>query len=348
MPEKFIAAAVQASPVLPMNKQATIDKVCKLTREAARNGARLIVFPETFVATYPNWSIDLETPTEWPRNLLKLTQEAVEVPGPEIAQVADVARQERAMVVLGVNEKIPLYDGMLYNTLVFIGADGRLLGKHRKLLPSNREKVFWHRGDGVDLNAVYPTELGRIGGLICYEHLQPLFKYALMAQGEQIHCSVWPGWPNYAVGRTNIHVIDAAIRSYALEGQCFVVASSMYISPEYGEQAGLGNASWTFFGGSGIVAPDGKYIAGLVYDKEEILYGEIDFDQIIIRKAAIDTTGRDSRWDVVNLNIAGNSQYLPISGVNTTRNDQPLPTTLSPELPPENSPRLLANEDNLG
>ncbi len=346
MADKFIAAAVQASPILPMNKRATIEKVCMLANEAADNGARLIVFPETFVPTYPNWSIDLETPTEWPRNLLQLTREAVEVPGPEIAVVAEVARRRRVQIVLGVNEKVPNYDGMLYNTLVFIGSDGQLLGKHRKLLPSNREKVFWHRGDGVDLNTVHQTELGRVGGLICYEHLQPLFKYALMAQGEQIHCSVWPGWPNYPNGRTNTHVIDAAIRSYALEGQCFVVASSMYIAPEYGAEAGLGNASWTFFGGSGIINPAGEYIVGPVYGREEILYGEIDLDLIIIRKAAIDTTGRDSRWDVVNLNVAANSQYLPVANYRATPPVTPAPTTQ--ELPPENTPRLLANGDNLG
>jgi predicted amidohydrolase len=346
MSDKFIAAAVQASPVLPMNKRATVEKVCALTREAAENGASLVVFPETYIPTYPNWSVDLENPTEWPRNLLQLTREAVEVPGPEIAQIAEVARQCNTYVVLGVNEKVPLYDGMLYNTLVFIGADGQLIGKHRKLLPSNREKVFWHRGDGVDLNAVYQTGIGRIGGLICYEHLQPLFKYALIAQGEQIHCSVWPGWPNYPNGRTNTHVIDAAIRSYALEGQCFVVAASMYIDPEYGAQAGLGNASWSFFGGSGIVNPAGEYIAGPVYNKEEILYGEIDFDQIIIRKAAIDTTGRDTRWDVVNLNVAAHSQYMPVAELR--RNVPLIPSPVASELPTDEAPRLLTNGDNLG
>ncbi len=314
-PTKFIAAAVQAAPVLPMNKRATIEKVCRLIREAAKEGAKLVVFPETYVATYPNWSVDLEQPNEWARNLVQLTQQAVEVPGPEMAQVAEVAHETGTYVVLGVNEKVPLYDGMLYNTLVFFGPDGRMLGKHRKLLPSNREKVFWHRGDGVDLKTVYQTPLGRIGGLICYEHLQPLFKYALMAQGEQIHCAVWPGWPNYANGRTNIHVIDAAMRAYALEGQCFVVASSMYISPEYGEKAGFGNASWTFFGGSGILNPSGEYLAGPVYNKEETLYAEIDLEQIIMRKAAIDTTGRDSRWDIINLNVELGREYTPINGV---------------------------------
>ncbi|NWJ98468.1 MAG: carbon-nitrogen hydrolase family protein [Chloroflexi bacterium] len=326
---KFIAAAVQAAPILPLNKQATTEKVCTLLRQAAGQGARLVVFPETFIPMYPNWSIDLEEPNEWPRNLLRLTQEAVEIPGPELAQIAAVARQVRAYVVLGVNEKVRPYDGMLYNTQVFIGDDGRLLGRRRKLLPSNREKVFWHRGDGVDLQAVYQTDIGRIGGLICYEHLQPLFKYALMAQGEEIHCAVWPGWPNYANGRSNIKVIDAAIRAYALEGQSFVVAASMYIPPELGPKAEFGNASWTFFGGSGIINPSGDYIAGPIYDREEILYGEIDLDLIIMRKAAIDTTGRDSRWDVVNLNLNFASRYTPFTDDSSPlqANGEPKPLT---------------------
>jgi predicted amidohydrolase len=340
-PRKFVAAAVQASPVLPMNKQATTEKICDLLQEAGKNGAKLVVFPETFLPMYPNWSVDLENPTEWPRNLMNLTKEAVEIPGPEIARIAEVARQVRTYVVLGVNEKVRPYDGMLYNTQVFIGDDGRLLGRRRKLLPSNREKVFWHRGDGVDLRAVYETGIGRIGGLICYEHLQPLFKYSLIAQGEQIHCAVWPGWPNYPNGRSNVQVIDAAMRAYALEGQCFVVAASMYVSPEDGQKAGFGNASWTFFGGSGILNPSGEYIAGPSYNKEEILYGEIDLDLILIRKAAIDTTGRDTRWDVVNLNLNADSQYTPFANLPFANGTYQLQVAHEPEPLPEAKPKFL-------
>ncbi len=339
---KFIAAAVQAAPVLPMNKQATLEKIVSLLREAGKQGARLVVFPETFLPMYPNWSVDLEEPNEWVRNLKVLTREAVEIPGPEIGLISEIAREVRAFVVLGVNEKVRPYDGMLYNTQVFIGDDGRLLGRRRKLLPSNREKVFWHRGDGVDLKTVYQTDIGRIGGLICYEHLQPLFKYSLMAQGEQIHCAVWPGWPNYPNGRSNIQVIDAAIRAYALEGQCYVVASSMYVPPELGTKSGFGNASWTFFGGSGIINPSGEYIAGPVYNKEEILYGEIDLETIIMRKAAIDTTGRDSRWDIVNLNLNADSQYTPFSNLPFRSGPYQLPLEpAEPALKEPTTPALL-------
>lgn len=245
--KRMRVAAVQASPVLPMDRKATIDKVCGLINEAGRNGAQLVVFPETFVPMYPNWSIDLNDPTEWPANLLALTKEAIEVPGEDTEILGRAAAKAGVYLCLGVNERVKECDGMLYNTLVFIGPDGRFLGKHRKLLPSNREKVFWHRGDGVDIRAVFETPLGRVGGLICYEHLQPLLKYAMFAQGEQIHCACWPGWPHYPPpGRSNKGVIDATSRSYAIEGQCFVIVSSLYVSPGLGERAGFGNAAWVF------------------------------------------------------------------------------------------------------
>ena len=317
MPEefkRFKAAAVQASPVLPMDKKATVEKAVDLIQEAGRNGAQLIVFPETFIPMYPNWSVDLGRPTEWARNLRDLTRQAVEVPGPEIDVLGRAAERAGAYVCIGVNERVALYDGMLYNTLVFLGPDGRLVGKHRKLLPTNREKVFWHRGDGVDIKAVFDTELGRLGGLICYEHLQPLLKYALIAQGEQIHCASWPGWPNFKNGRTNVHVIDVASRAYALEGQCFVVISALYVPEEYGEQrSGFGNAAWCFFGGSGIVNPAGEYLAGPLHDEEGILYAEIDLGDILLRKAAVDTTSRDTRWDLLSLKVNDEAVYLPFS-----------------------------------
>jgi nitrilase len=313
MSDKILAAAVQASPVFPLNKDVSIEKVCALIESAAKQGAQLIVFPEAFVPAYPNWSIDLETPDEWAKNLVQITREAVEVPGVEINRVAAKAREYGVYVILGVNEKVNPYQGMLYSTVVFIGADGTLLGRHRKLLPSNRENAFWHRGDGIDLKAVHETDIGRIGGYVGYEHLQPLFKYALMAQGEQIHCALWSGWSGLPVGRAENQVIDAAIRSYALEGQCFVVCSAMYVSPLYGELAGFGNAAWTFFGGSGIINPSGEYIAGPLYHQEGILYAELDLEQIVLRKAIIDTTGRDSRWDVVNINMAVTTEYAPFN-----------------------------------
>ncbi|HZY65403.1 MAG TPA: nitrilase-related carbon-nitrogen hydrolase [Rubrobacteraceae bacterium] len=194
--------------------------------------------------------------------------------------------------------------------MVFIGPMGEVLGKHRKLFPSNREKVFHARGDASGLN-VYDTSVRRLGGLICYEHLQPLLKYALISQGEQVHCAAWPGWPEFPSGRSNRHVIDACSRAHALEGQCFVVAASLYVPASAAEDADLGNASWTFFGGSGIINPAGEYVAGPLHDQEGIVYGDIDLGLIPLRKATIDTTGRDSMPQTISLNV-DTSRYSPI------------------------------------
>jgi predicted amidohydrolase len=271
---------------------------------------------------YPNWSIDLQKPTEWANNLFLLTKESIEIPGEETERLGRAAKQAGAYVCIGVNEKVAKYDGMLFNALFFIAPDGKLIGKHRKLLPSNREKIFWHRGDGADIHAVFETKLARVGGLICYEHLQPLLKYAMYAQGEQVHCACWPGWPDFSPpGRTNRHVIDVVSRSYAIEGQCFVVTSSLYVPEKLGEKAGFGNAAWVFFGGSGIINPSGEYMAGPAYDEETILYADIDLSLITIRKAAIDTTGRDTRWDLFDLHVRSGT-YEPYREVDPAGRSQ--------------------------
>lgn len=306
--KKMKVAAVQVSPILPMNKQKTLSLVCDIICEAAAHGAKLIVFPECYFPMYPNWSIDLQNPNEWALNLRELTYNSIQIPGPETDQICKVAKEKEIFVILGANEVVESSDGTLYNSLVFIGPSGKIEGRHRKLFPSNREKVFHARGDASGL-MVHHTSMGRIGGLICYEHLQPLLKYALIAQGEQIHCASWPGWPNFPNGRSNIHVIDTISRAYALEGQCFVIVSSLYVPETMSEKAGFGNASWSFFGGSGIINPSGEYIAGPLYDQEGIVYGDIDLSHIPLRKAAIDTTGRDSAWETINMNIDPSPRY---------------------------------------
>lgn len=305
MDNRFKAAALQVAPVV-MNAQKTVEKAVSLIHEVARSGARLAVFPECFVPMYPNWSIDLSRGDDWALHLKDLIKNSVEVPSPATEALSSAARDAGIYVVIGVNERDTTFSGKIYNSLLFFGPDGRLLGKHRKIFPSNREKIFHSMGDGSTLE-VFETELGRVGGLICYEHLQPLLKYALFAKGEQIHCAAWPGWPDFSKekpgGRTNRHVIDATSRATALEGQVFVIISSLYV-PKSGVPDGLfPNAHWNFFGGSGIIAPDGEYVVGPLYDEEGILYGEIDLDRILVRKGAVDTTGKDARWDIVSLNL---------------------------------------------
>jgi nitrilase len=300
--EHIRVAAIQAAPIFPLNAKKTVKKVCALVAEAAAGGAKLVVFPETFIPAYPTISIDLTRPKEWLKTVADFSREAITVPGPEIRLVADEARKFKVHVSLGITERVPRFDGLLFNSMVFLGPDGSILLTHRKLSPSNREKVFWARGNGTTLT-VLDTEIGRIGGLICAENLQPLWKYALMAQGEQIHCIGWPGWPKLKEkqGWDNRAIIDAAVRCYGLEGQCFVVSACMYIPESIGKDAGWENANWSFFGGTSISGPSGEYLAGPLYDQEGIVYADLDFEQILLRKALVDTTGRDARWDVVRL-----------------------------------------------
>ena len=309
---KVKVAAIQAAPVLPMNKQATTEKACRLIEEAGSQGARLVAFPEGFIPMFPNWAVDMARPNEWADNLAELILHSVEVPSEETRAIGEAARKAGAVVVMGLNERRKDYPGMLYNSLVFFGPDGKVLGRHRKFTPSHRERVFHGRGDGSDLNCVFDTEVGKVGGLICYEHLQPLFKYALIAQGEQIHCACWPGsWPHYPPpGRSNKEIVQIASRAYAIEGSCFVVAASTYIPEEAAEVANLGNAHWGFPGGSAVIDPNGEYLAGPVYGKETILYADVDLYQGLRRKCYIDVCGRDARWDVIRLDV-NTKAYTP-------------------------------------
>lgn len=309
---KVKVAAVQAAPVLPMDKKATTEKACRLIEEAGREGAQLVVFPECYIPMFPNWSIDLSRPSEWSDLIAELTVQSVEIPSEETDMLCAAARKAGAYVCMGLNERHKQFKSMIYNCLLFIGPDGEILGRHRKFTPSHRERVFHGRGDGTDLSCVFDTNIGKIGGLICYEHLQPLFKYALFAQGEEIHCACWPGgWPHFPPpGRSNKEVMQIASRACALEGACFVVVASTHIPEKMSEVAGLGNAHWGFPGGSAVVNPNGNYVAGPVFDEETIVYATIDLYDVTKRKVYIDVVGRDARWDVIKLAV-NRQAYTP-------------------------------------
>ncbi|MBI2873564.1 MAG: carbon-nitrogen hydrolase family protein [Firmicutes bacterium] len=325
MARKVKVAAVQSGPVMPMDRKATTQKACRLIAEASRHGAQLIVFPECFIPAFPNWPVDPSA--GWVENTAILTRESVVIPGPETEALGEAAIAAGACVCIGINERHPDFPAMIYNSLCFLGPDGKVIGRHRKLTPSHRERVFHGRGDGTDLFSVFPTPIGRIGGLICYEHLQPLFKYAMMTRGEEIHCAVWPGgWGPAGSGGSgqNQQITQIASRQYALESGAFTVVASTYLpfpSRETGgggggaggakaveTEAGDQDTAWKpqggggwYTGGSAVIAPDGSYIAGPVYGEETILHAEIDLDQIIKRKAYFDPVGRDARWDIVRL-----------------------------------------------
>jgi len=288
-----------------------MEKVLALTREAAEQGAQLVVFPETFVSHYP-WWIWMAINNRQRLELFRLLYDnALEVPGPEITLLAKEAKRLGVTVTLGINERD---GGTIYNSQLLIDHDGRLVGKRRKLMPTGEEKTVWGWGQGSDL-AVYETDLGRIGALICYEHSMALSRFTLYALGEQIHVANWPGANFKSQPRDRSRVIDAAMRHTAFEGQVFVIFSSSCLTEEnvaYYHELDPSTQNVLSAGGgiAGIVDPLGNYIAGPAEHNECILVGEIDLNLIINAKHMVDSVGHYHRPDIFSLRVDRRSRPL--------------------------------------
>lgn len=277
------------------DRDRTVAKACAAIAEAGRNGAQLIAFPETFILAYPYFTVFLP-PTQINEHVRALYRDALRVPGPETAVLADAARSAACHVVIGLHER---RGGTLFNSQLFLGPDGAILGCRRKLVPTSHERMLWGRGDGSDLS-VYPSALGTLGGLICYEHSNALFRYALQAQGEQIHVAAWPG------GMPGINnLIDAAARHYAFEAQAFVLNATSVLTEPMLAALPLEVRSKLKPGGgySGILSPRGEWLAGPALDGEQLLYAELDFGLIDAMKAIVDSAGHYARPDVVQLKL---------------------------------------------
>lgn len=296
MTETFIAAAAQLAPVF-LDRDATVQKACDAIHEAGQAGARLIVFPETFIPGYPYWTLVHDPLGSRSRFFRPLYEQAVTIPGPAVTALCAAARKAKCFAVVGINER---EGGTLYNTQLFIGDDGSVLGRHRKLVPTHHERMTWGRGDGSDM-AVFRTALGTLGGLICYEHANALFRYAIQAQGEELHVANWPGGMPWID-----EIVDAAIRHYAFEGQCFVVSTTSILTPAIIAALGDGGSVGRLRPGGGcsaIVAPGGRYLARAEPDVETLIYAEIDPAAIGDWKQLVDSTGHYARPDVVRLHL---------------------------------------------
>jgi predicted amidohydrolase len=311
---RYTAAAVQAAPIF-MDRDATIDKACELIAEAGNAGAQLIVFPETWIPMYPFWhtSSDVFSGELFSR----LWMNSIEVPSASTERLAEAARKAGAYVVMGINERDIATRGTLYNTMLWLSPDGEITHKHRKLMPSFTERTIWGFGDGSDLD-VLETPLGRLGGLICWEHEMTLVKFALYARGEQVHCSQWPAYSGQ-----NDH-IDFGIRQYAYEGGCFVV-SACGIVPKGKLPKDVSLHPVAANGGSAIIGPNGKYLAGPIFDKEEILYAEIDLAEAIRAKHSRDVAGHYARPDVLQLIV--NTKRKPAATFVTSTSEDGLDST---------------------
>lgn len=297
--EKVIAAAVQAAPVF-LDREATVDKSVHLIREAASSGARLIVFPETFIPTYPDWVWRAGVWDEVSEQLYgRLLENSVEVPSETTEALGKAARRAKAFVSMGVNEREPA-GGTVYNAQLYFGPDGSLLGKHRKLMPTGGERLVWGYGDGSTL-LVMDTPFGRLGGLTCWENYMPLARFAMYAQGIDVWCA--PTWDN-----SDVWV--ATLRHIAKEGRVYVIGATSCqrasdVPDDIPGRARLwkGQKDWLSKGNSTIVGPEGEILAGPLIGEEGIVYAEIDAAHARSVRYQFDPVGHYSRPDVFRLDV---------------------------------------------
>lgn len=290
-------AAAQIAPDLS-SADGTLARVLETLHDAARRGVELIVFPETFVPYYPYFSFVLPPVQQGAPHLL-LMERAPTVPGPLTDAVSAAAREHGMVVVLGVNERD---HGSLYNTQLVFDADGRLALKRRKITPTYHERMVWGQGDGSGLVAV-DTRVGRVGALACWEHYNPLARYALMAEHEQIHCAQFPG---SLVGPIFAEQIGVTIRHHALESGCFVVNATGWltdeqirsVTPDDKLQAALRGGCH-----SAIVSPEGRYLAEPLTEGEGLVVADLDLALIAKRKRMMDSVGHYARPELLSLAI---------------------------------------------
>ncbi|MFK4446114.1 nitrilase [Caballeronia udeis] len=303
---QFKAAAVQAAPVF-LDTDATVDKVCGLIREAADNGARLVAFPEVFVAGYPYWNWVM-SPVEGSPWFEKLCRSAIEIPGPEIRRIVGAAKANHINVVIGVNERSRTGIGTLYNTLVTINDEGRILGRHRKLVPTWAEKLTWANGDASALR-VHDTSIGPLGSLACGENTNTLARFSLLAQGELVHVASYISLPVAPPDYDMVEAIRLRAAAHCFEGKVFTVVSCSTISPEIIQAIGashpqardlLARRNSAF---SGILGPDGRVIGEPLIDDEGIAYADIDLSRCIQPRQMHDITGHYNRFDVFDLRV---------------------------------------------
>ena len=294
-------ACVQAEPVI-LDREATIDKLVGLVGETAAEGASLLVFPEAFIPVYPSssWAKALAGWSD-PRAkaaFARLAAEAVTVPGEAVDRIGQAASEHGVWIVTGVTEVDPERPGTLYNTLLYHAPDGELALRHRKLVPTNHERLVWGQGDGGGLRAI-PTELGRIGGLICWENYMPLARFALYESGVEIYV---------ASTADDSDEWQATLVHIARESRAFVVAPSHFqrassYPDDFPLRDELDGVDVVGRGGSAILAPDGSYLAGPLYDEEGVLYADLDPALLLAERQRFDPAGHYHRPDVLRLKV---------------------------------------------
>jgi nitrilase len=304
MMTRFKVAAVQTHPKF-LDLKGTVEKACTFIREAAGHSASIIAFPEAFVPAYPYWAWS-ESPLESHRYFKALYNNSITVPGPWTEVLCSTARDCNIIVVIGVNEIDPILTGTIFNTNLIIDNHGNLLGKHRKLVPTHAEKLVWGNGDGSGL-VTYQTEVGRVGTLLCGENTNTLARFALLAQGEQIHVANFPAFP-FTNWYEEAEAIKIRCQAHAFEGKIFVIASTSLMDPESIELLCKTPEKKNLMEGrnyalSAVFGPDGRIIGEPLIDDEGIVYAEVCLDDLILPKLMHDITGHYNQFGVLSLTL---------------------------------------------
>lgn len=338
---RFKAAACHAASVyLDTNK--TIDKACDWIAEAAQNGASLIAFPEAFVPAFPIWAA-LQAPIHSHEFFRLLVSQALKIDGPELHKVRAAAKTHGVIVSIGITEGTDASVGCIWNTNVIIGSDGNILSHHRKLMPTYFEKLIWAPGDGRGLRVVN-TEIGRLGMLICGENTNPLARYSLIAQGEQVHVSSYPPtWPTRPVTQKGGYDLRRAIEiragAHSFEGKLFNVVASGVI--DLSMRDALANMDKGMIETlersprpvSMVLDPSGNVISEVLSENEGILYADIDVAACVEPKQFHDVVGYYNRFDVFSFGV-DRRPLTPATFIDKTGNDS---ETESPKLTTANA-----------
>jgi nitrilase len=307
---RFKACAAHVAPVL-LDADATVAKAIRLIGEAARNGARLIAFPESYVPGFPVWA-GVQPAIQNHEFFKRLAAQSIKMPGPQVTLICEAAREHDIFVSIGISEATEASVGCLWNTNLLIGADGALLNHHRKLVPTYYEKLIWAPGDGAGLQ-VSDTEIGKIGMLICGENTNPLARYSLIAQGEQVHVSSYPPvWPTRPSNQPGRYDLASAIRiragAHSFEGKVFNVVSSAFLDKASLDALNLSREARDTLEQSPqavtmVIGPSGEQVSDALSDEEGLLYHEIDVSQCVEPKQFHDVVGYYNRFDIFDLRV---------------------------------------------
>src|SRR5580658_7939069 len=308
---KFRAAAVQAAPVF-LDRDATIDKLDTLVQKAVDAGADLIVFGESFIPAFPVWNL-IYAPIDQHGYCRRMFDNAVLVPGPHTRRLSEIAKRHRVFLSVGITEKGPLSMGTLFNTNLLFDREGTLLNRHRKLVPTWAEKLTWANGDAAYLRPE-ETDIGRVGTLICGENTNTLARFALLAQGEQVHIATYPpAWPFYRPGGARNYNLTEAIRlrsaAHAFEGKVFNVVASCALDEQAIEEVSGSNGEVRQLlvsappATSMILGPQGELLAEPHVGGEGMVLAEIDLSLSIEQKQIHDIIGSYNRFDIFRLTV---------------------------------------------